>query len=297
MMSVALEGFYREDAVYPTVVVNVTERCNLRCVHCFVYREQNPGSPERRRTRSEPSDDEILATLGALRDRHGIRAALWMGGEPLLRGSLLRRGARLFARNTVTTNGTIVLPDLGANVLYVVSLDGPEDVNDALRGRGTYRRVMGNLSKLRGDLESPVQVQCTVTRRNQARLEELVRALRETRVGWMTFSFYVPRADDRGPDAWADNHERATAVREVMRLRDAYPGYVRNSRRSLELMLPPHAERVTAACPARGHVLPLYLDGHGFRTPYCCYGNDVDCARCGGWVVFHLAAARESAEA
>jgi MoaA/NifB/PqqE/SkfB family radical SAM enzyme len=297
MIPVAIESPYREDAAYSTVVVNVTERCNLRCVHCFVYRDANPGSPERRRAREEPSDDEILAALTVLRERHGIRAALWMGGEPLLRGSLLRRGARLFARNTVTTNGTLVLPDLGANVLYVVSLDGPEDVNDALRGRGTYRRVMGNLSKLRGELESPVQVQCTVTRRNQRRLEELVRALRETRVGWMTFSFYVPRAGERGPDAWEDNTERAVAVREVMRLKRAYPGYVRNSQRSLELMLPPHAARVTAACPARTHVLPLYLEGRGFRTPQCCYGNDVDCERCGGWVVFHLAAARESLEA
>jgi MoaA/NifB/PqqE/SkfB family radical SAM enzyme len=297
MMPVCLEGSYREDAAYPSVVVNVTERCNLHCAHCFVYRDSNPGSASGRRTRGEPGDDEMLETLAMLRDRHGIRTALWMGGEPLLRGALLRRGARLFERNTVTTNGTLALPDLGANVLYVVSLDGPEDVNDALRGRGTYKRVMRNLSRLRSDLESRVQVQCTVTRRNQDRLEELVRALRETRVGWMTFSFYVPRTDDHGPDTWADNDDRAAAVHEVMRLRAAYPGFVRNSRRSLELMLPPHAERVTAACPARTSVLPLYLDGQRFQTPYCCYGNDVDCARCGAWVVFHLAAARERTEA
>ncbi len=25
-------------------------------------------------------------------------------------------------------------------------------------------------------------------------------------------------------------------------------------------------------------------------TPFCCYGNDVDCGRCGAWVVFQLAA-------
>jgi MoaA/NifB/PqqE/SkfB family radical SAM enzyme len=297
MMPVLLEGGYREDAAYQTVVVNVTERCNLRCAHCFVYRDANRASPSRPRPRDEPSNEEMLDTLAMLRERHGLRAALWMGGEPLLRGSLLRRGVRLFGRNTVTTNGTLALPDLGANVLYVVSLDGPEDVNDALRGRGTYRRVMQNLTRLRGELESPVQVQCTVTRRNQDRLEELVRALRETRVGWMTFSFYVPRAVDRGPDAWADNGDRAAAVLEVMRLHEKYPGFVRNSRRSLELMLPPHAERVTANCPARTSVLPLYLEGRSFRTPECCYGNDVDCARCGGWVVFHLAAAREQVEA
>lgn len=25
-------------------------------------------------------------------------------------------------------------------------------------------------------------------------------------------------------------------------------------------------------------------------TPFCCYGNDVDCTRCGAWAVFNLAA-------
>ena len=89
---------------------------------------------------------------------------------------------------------------------------------------------------------------------------------------------------------WADNEERGDAVREVMRLRAEYSGFVRNSLRSLELMLPPHAKRVTDACPARDLILPLYLEGDHFKTPFCCYGNDVDCDRCGAWVVFAHAA-------
>ena len=54
----------------------------------------------------------------------------------------------LFDRNTITTNGTVPLVDFGPEVLYVVSLDGPEDVNDALRGEGTHRRVLRNLDRL-----------------------------------------------------------------------------------------------------------------------------------------------------
>jgi MoaA/NifB/PqqE/SkfB family radical SAM enzyme len=278
--------------VYPSVVVNVTNHCNLSCAHCFVFREGNPNLAPAS-IRDEMSDEAMLETLVGLRERHGIRSALWMGGEPLLRRRLIERGIRLFEGNTVTTNGTIPLFDFGPETLYVVSLDGPEDLNDAIRGAGVYRRVMRNLERLPSDLASPVQVQCTVTKRNQHRLEELVEAVKATRVGWMTFSFLVPRSDDRGEDAWADNHERAEAVREVMRLRGEHPGFVRNSMRSLELMLPPHAERITAACPARDVILPLYLDGDHFRTPFCCYGNDVDCDRCGAWAVFHIAARRE----
>jgi hypothetical protein len=149
--------------------------------------------------------------------------------------------------------------------------------------------VLRTLDRLPPDFASPVQAQCVVTRRNQHRLAEFVAALRTTRVGWTTFSFYVPRAGDQGDDAWPTVEDRAAAVHEVLRLKERYPAFVRNTTRSLRLMLPETAPRVTADCPAQRHVLPLYLDGGGFVTPFCCYGNDVDCMRCGAWIVFHLA--------
>jgi MoaA/NifB/PqqE/SkfB family radical SAM enzyme len=289
MIRAELKGHYSEEQRYPGAMVNVTNRCNLACQHCFIFREGNPNqSPAS--IRDEMSDAAILETLTGLRDRHGIVSMMWMGGEPLLRRQLLAEGIGLFALNTITTNGTIPLVDFGPGVLYVVSLDGPEDLNDAIRGRGSYRRVTRNLSRLPADFSSRVQVQCVVTRRNQDHLEELVEALQETRVGWLTFSFYVPRANEFGGDAWNTNDERAAAVREVMRIKQSHPGFVRNSTRSLELMLPPHAKRVTDVCPARNRILPLYLEDDHFITPFCCYGNDVDCERCGAWAVFHLAA-------
>lgn len=293
MMHARLDGHYRDDRRYPAAIVNVTNRCNLACRHCFVFRDGNPNAAPVS-VRDEPDDDAILDTLRALRERHGIVSMLWMGGEPLLRRRLLARGIPLFERNTITTNGTVPLVDFGPEVLYVVSLDGPEDVNDALRGEGTHRRVLRNLDRLPPDFASPVQVQCVVTRRNERRIAELVAGLRDTRVGWLTFSFYVPRSGEESVDAWPTIADRAWAVREVMRLKRLHGGFVRNSTRSLELMLPPHATRVTQACPARDLVLPLYLEGDRFVTPFCCYGNDVDCSRCGAWVVFDLAARAEA---
>lgn len=288
-----LAGCYRDDASYPAAMVNVTNRCNLACAHCFIYRAGNPNE-EPLSVRDEMSDEDVLATLADLRDRHGIRTMLWMGGEPLLRRPLLTAGLRLFARNVITTNGTVPLVDFGPDALYVVSLDGPEDLNDALRGPGTYRRVMRTLERLPPFFTTPVQVQCVVTRRNEHRLEELVAALRRTRVSWLTFTWYVPRRGDTSGDAWPDNAARARSVGEVQRLKRLHPGFIRNAARSLALMLPPACERVTAACPAQAHVLPLWMERDHFSTPFCCYGNDVDCARCGAWVVFSLAAKRAS---
>jgi MoaA/NifB/PqqE/SkfB family radical SAM enzyme len=268
-MEARLEGHYRADATYRSVAVNVTNRCNLACQHCFVFRAGNPNERPAR-ARDEPGEDSVLDLLALLRDRHGIRHALWMGGEPMLRRRLVERGLALFRHNTITTNGRLPLVDFDKGVLYVVSLDGPEEANDAIRGQGSFRRVLRTLERLPEGFGSPVQAQCTVTRRNQALLSELVELLRGTRIGWITFSFHVPGAHDYGPDAWPDCEAREPAVREVLRLRHEYPGFVRNSRRSLELMLPEHARRVTDACPARARILPLYLDGGRFVTPACC---------------------------
>ena len=36
--------------------------------------------------------------------------------------------------------------------------------------------------------------------------------------------------------------------------------------------------------------LPLYMgDGGSFERTFCCYGNDVDCTRCGAYSVFNTA--------
>ena len=296
MIRAVLSGHYREDAPYPAAMVNITNHCNLSCKHCFIYREGNPNeAPES--IRAEMSEADILETLAGLRDRHGIASMLWMGGEPLLKRRLLAEGVRLFPRNTITTNGTVPLIDFGPLAHYVVSLDGPEDINDELRGAGTFRRVMRNLDRLAPDFVSTVQVQCVVTRRNQHRLDEFLTQLRETRAGWVNFSFYVPRLNDTSGTAWATNSERADAVGEILRLKQRHGGFVRNSTRSLELMLPPACDAVTARCPAQDAVLPLWLEDDHFATPFCCYGNDVDCSRCGAWVVFHLAARRDQDEA
>ena len=279
---------YHAGGTYPLAICNVTNRCNLSCSTCFVYRDENPNvslGPRR-----EPTDDEMIDLLTVLRERHGIRFMLWMGGEPLLRKDLLTRGVPLFERNTVTTNGTIPLLDLGPDVLYVVSLDGPEAVNDAVRGAGSHAKVIRTLERVPESFSTPVQVQCTVTRRNQDCLEDLVVALRGTRAAWMTFSFYVPGAGERSDLAWPTLEDRMVAVEEVRRLKDAYPGFVRNRGRALDLMAPRNAGAVTANCLPHRLLLPLYLDGDHFTTPFCCYGNDVDCDRCGAWVVFELAA-------
>ncbi len=270
---------------YPSAMVNVTNRCNLTCEHCFVFRDGNPNSPE-----GEMSSERVLEELRRLKERHGIRRMLWMGGEPMIRWRMIEKGLELFERNTITTNGTIPLKDFGPNVIYVISLDGPRDINDAVRGKGVFDQVMRTIAAIPDGFEPTVTVQCVVHRENQDRLEELTRELRPTKVHGLTFSFYVPRAGERSPRAWDSVEEREKAVDIVVDLKRRYPGFIWNSQRSLDLMRPATARLVTDNCPMQQFTMPLYIEGDSFTTPFCCYGNDVDCDRCGSWGVFATAA-------
>jgi hypothetical protein len=270
---------------YPGAMVNVTNHCNLACKHCFVFREGNPNQSD-----GEMKPERLLAELRRLRDRHGVRHMMWMGGEPMLRWRVLEKGLSLFQSNTITTNGTVPLKDLGPDLTYVISLDGPREVNDPVRGAGVFDRVMKTVAAIPDDFPPTVMVQCVAHRENQDRFEELALELLPTKVQGLTFSFYVPRAGEASPRAWETNEERDTAIDIVVDLKRRYPGFIWNSSRSLELTRSRTAKLVTDHCPLLKLTLPLYMEGDEFTTPFCCYGNDVDCDRCGAWGVFATAA-------
>ena len=275
---------------YPVAMVNITNRCTLRCKHCFIYRGGNPNDAS-----AEMETPVMLKKLAELQKLHGIQHMLWMGGEPLLRPDVLREGIKLFSSNTVTTNGTIKPIDL-PDCIYVISLDGPPELNDAVRGRGTYKKVMNTLANIKDEFSSTIMCQCVVTRQNEDALEELVELMRPTRAEGMTFSFYVPTRNDTSDLTWGSLERRDRAVRIVMQLKKKYPDFIWNNNRTLELTLSENARSVTDKCPSKNLVLPLYLEGDKFVTPFCCYGNDVDCNLCGAWVVFYLAARLEDEE-
>lgn len=169
----------------------VTGACNLRCRHCFHWREVADGVP-----------GPALADVVRLADSAArLGPLLWVafgGGEPFLRPDLPEL-ARAFARHglrhlSIPTNGLVerqfesveritrAHPDTFLNVS--VSFDGPPDVHDAIRqvpgGHARSLEAVRRLKELaRGRANLGVGVIVTVTRENQDvladHIEELVR--------------------------------------------------------------------------------------------------------------------------
>jgi len=145
-----------------TFILKIAGRCNLNCSYCYVY---NKGDLSYRTQPKVMPRRVVDATIIALRnycsdfDIERVHL-LFHGGEPLLAGEDFFRyfvataNAELLPATvpvfSMQTNGTLLDQrwlDLlrSLEVGFGISLDGPEEVNDANRvdhrGRGSYARV------------------------------------------------------------------------------------------------------------------------------------------------------------
>jgi radical SAM protein with 4Fe4S-binding SPASM domain len=138
--------YHKPGSFGPIVVYNCTARCNLRCVHCYSVSDASCA-------KDEMTTKQAVQFLSQLPDAK-VPVALFSGGEPLLREDLpelLAHARQLGLRTVVSTNGTLITPEVAAQLAdkhlnYVgVSLDGPEPIHDA------FRRVKGSFAAtLRG---------------------------------------------------------------------------------------------------------------------------------------------------
>lgn len=132
-----VKGAIRARVLPPVVVWNITNACNLRCIHCYSDSKSNPCE-------GELTTDEAKALIDELCELR-IPRLLISGGEPLMRTDLfelLAHAARGKLNTALSTNGTLIdsavaekLKECG--VRYIgVSLDGVGSLNDEFRGVG-----------------------------------------------------------------------------------------------------------------------------------------------------------------
>lgn len=282
------------DGEYYAALVNVTNVCNLSCRHCFVYRADNPNQ-----ARDKMDDETMLHQLRLLRDRHKIRSMLFMGGEPLIRRRLVLEGVKLFEHSSIVTNATYGIPSVPGH-LVTVSLDGPERLNDPIRGEGVFGKVREAVFARDRHDGTVVILQMTVTRENAPGIEEFIEEVKDWPVDGVAFTFYVPSRSEHAPLAWDDLGERDAVVDRVIALKRKYRALITSNIGALELMKSDRALGYTGEhgehCLMR-RMLPLYMgEGGNFERTFCCYGNDVDCTRCGAYAVFNSAYHRMKGE-
>ena len=272
---------------YHTALVNVTNVCNLDCSHCFVFRADNPNDAH-----DKMDDATMLRELEALRDKHDIKSMLFMGGEPMIRKKLVLEAAKLFEMPAIVTNATYGIPELPGG-LVTVSLDGPAHLNDPIRGQGVFEKVRQSVAARNPGDGTTVMLQMVLTAQNHQGLEEFVEVVKAWPIDGIAFTFYVPRADDDSGLGWNDLKDRDAVVDRLITVKKKYATLIKANIGALELM---YSDRSIESTGEHGEnclmlaTLPLYMgDGGNFERTFCCYGNDVDCSRCGAYSVFNTA--------
>jgi radical SAM protein with 4Fe4S-binding SPASM domain len=141
----------RSSNVVRSLVLHVTEECNLRCKHCY-FAATDPQE-------KELSLKEFLSVIKQFADLGG-ESLLITGGEPLLQKQKLRAiikeaRTRKINRILVNTNGTLITDEDAAffkeNVVNVgVSIDGATvETHEFIRGKGSYGKALNGIRALR----------------------------------------------------------------------------------------------------------------------------------------------------
>ncbi|NOR14993.1 MAG: radical SAM protein [Candidatus Aminicenantes bacterium] len=129
--------------------IEVTTRCNGSCLHCFARSGISRHS-------SLPVD--LVKEIMVEGYDAGYRHLHITGGEPLLWKGLfesLDYGFGVgFETIFMNTNGTLITEEISKRLgeydsfSMSVSLDGPEDLHDRIRGKGSYKRTMRGIEKV-----------------------------------------------------------------------------------------------------------------------------------------------------
>jgi MoaA/NifB/PqqE/SkfB family radical SAM enzyme len=255
--------------------VDVTNQCNLRCDHCYFFEQDHDVQWSLEQWR------ELFEQMKV----EGFRfyQCTWVGGEPLLRPEIIELGRRYFKYSTVTTNGSIALPDW-KDVSWYISVDGGRLLHEQMRNTpGLYDTIKQTIEQSNG---LKITIAYCITREN---CSEISASLEEwswnPKVRNMVFSFFTPV---RGLDdsLWLEWDEKDQILELLIEKKKTYGAFIVNTERALRLMKSGRSRSVTDRCPFAEKSFALGPDGR-MKEP-CMLGPKADCDRCGCVVPFYL---------
>ncbi|MDG6221698.1 MAG: radical SAM protein [Candidatus Bathyarchaeota archaeon] len=164
----------------PIVIWNVTNKCNLNCLHCYATAMVESNN-------KELSTEEGMHFLDSLAD-YKVPVVIFSGGEPFLRPDLfelIEYANSIGLRPVISTNGTLIDKKKAeiaksVGVKYIgVSLDGLENTNDKFRGvSGAFQNaVIGMRNSIKAGIKTGLRF--TLTRHNHRDIPGVLLNLKE----------------------------------------------------------------------------------------------------------------------
>ena len=266
----------------PSVSIEITRECPLRCPGCYAYDEGHlGGGGVTLRSLSDFKGQELIDGVLEIADRMRPLHLSLVGGDPLVRYReletmvplLIERGVHV----QVVTSAFRKLPEsfIGMGKLnVVVSIDGLQPEHDVRRTPATYERILKSIAG------HQITVHCTITGQMMKRpgyLEEFARFWNErpeTRRIW--FSLFTPQMGDDLPEMLT-HEERSRVIVELTEL----------GRRYSKVEMPEMLVRQFATPPQRPEDCVFALTTRTISADLkteigpCQFGGTPDCSSCG----------------
>ncbi len=274
----------------PSLSIEITRECPLRCPGCYAYGDDHLGGAETLRSLKDRKGQELVDGVMKLVDRLKPMHLSIVGGDPLVRYRELETMVPLLLDRGVHVQiVTSAFRQLAANwaqldnLNVVVSIDGLQAEHDLRRAPATYERIIRNIAN------QNVTIHCTVTGQMMKRPGYLKNFLEfwtprpEIRRVW--FSLFTPQIGDLLPEMLSPE-ERQHAIADMLALRKQFPKLNMPEAMIRQFATPPHSPE---ECIFAMTTQTLSADLKTKVVP-CQFGGNPDCSACGCAASMGLAA-------
>lgn len=208
-------------AVPEDVGIQLTNRCNLRCRHCFQWSDEGFFRDMSKSFRQCDIDIALVKSILDKTKEAKSNLYLW-GGEPLCYDrwdelcGLLENDPRW---TVLCTNGILIdkkiesINKISANLAVMVSVDGFENENDGIRGKGTFKKAVENTRllldlKKQGVFKGEVTVNCVISEAMIGKLYDFMEFFESMGLSTVYFCFpwYIPETTAEKMDVYFKEH-------------------------------------------------------------------------------------------
>jgi len=165
----------------------LTQKCNLKCKHCFVTNRKYSFSKKTFEAIKKLSEQEVIIFE-------------LIGGEPFLVKDIffiikyLKNHDKIV---TISTNGTLITKSIAKKLAknpphkIFVSLDGPKKVNDFIRGVGSFNKALQGICNLNNVGIIP-SISFCVNKLNLNSINEFIKETKSLKIKSIFFIFGEP---------------------------------------------------------------------------------------------------------
>jgi MoaA/NifB/PqqE/SkfB family radical SAM enzyme len=266
---------------YPTLSIEITRECPLRCPGCYAYEPEHLHQLGPLRTLADYKGQQLIGGVLELARRYRPLHISIVGGEPLVRfrelDVLLPELSRMGIAVQLVTSAVREIPknwNRIENLFLVVSVDGLQPDHDLRRKPATYERMLNNI------VGHSITVHCTVTAQMMSKpkyFEEFLSfwlSRKEVKKVW--FSLFTPQVGAEGEEILSPE-QREAVLEELLRLRPLFPKMVLPDSVIKGYRNPPQSPE---ECIFARTTLSITADLKGRITP-CQFGGKPDCSQCG----------------